>query len=156
MPLFFGWEAPSTYDLQFEELSLPEVAPKLAFKDTGVIKFSFFLQIDTKVPVIQDTCNNVQDFIGNVGGMQATYTLFLIVIPAGYLIPTLFLTFVVDFIYEQEKKKDDTVTKEQIKEKYLTRVTYIGIYNLYDSLDELKQKCERQQKEIDELKSKLR
>ena len=43
-----------------------------------------------------------------------------------------------DFIYEQEKKKDDTVTKEQIKEKYLTRVTYIGIYNLYDSLDELK------------------
>jgi hypothetical protein len=79
-----------------------------------------------------------------------TYTLIFIIIPASFLIPSLFLTFVVNFIYEREKKKyGDKITKEEVKEKYLHRVSYVGIYNMHDKVDRLEQ-------ELAELKNKLK
>jgi len=74
----------------------------------------------------------------------------LIVFPSGLVISKQFLEFIVNYIYQKELKKvqkkmnvtkeeaEKLIKKDEVRKKYLSRVSHAGIYALQDQIIDLK------------------
>ena len=96
--------------------------------------------------------NDISDFFSSFGGAFSLIWNICIMFPIVYYVPKWFLTFIVDYIYKQERankvnwlqNKSEGQAKEAIKKRYLKRVSMLGIYDLYETIDQ-------QSKEIKDL-----
>ena len=73
-----------------------------------------------------------------MGGARESYSSFFIILPTTYLFSGYFLRYIVNYIYQKQpnkSKKDEKEEKEKIKNCYLSRVSHLGIYNLYEKID---------------------
>ncbi len=100
--------------------------------------------IDTEINVVKNTYNSLKDFAAGLGGSYTTISKLFMIPAALFIFPALIRNLAIEYIWREEQKKSgQKVSKEEIKEKYLERVSYVGIYRMQERLEKLEGLCQR-------------
>ena len=110
---------------------------------TNATDISLDLSTQFKVATTEETYISFKDFVSTVGGLYSSLTLVFITVPTAALLSGKFLNAITEHLHKKEerrnkrKKNNVELSKEDIKKRYLKRVSHEGIWDLYNYIEEI-------------------